>query len=325
MQWRDNVLAGAGAVALHAALILLIVGGYRWPSERERVPVQTTLKASIVDDSAFRRASESIVDQAPTPVAPPEEPDPAIERARELEREQAARAAQRAEAERKRQEETERIRARAEEERQRLAEQARLREEAAARAADEERQRREEEERLRREEADRKAREEAEREAREEAERKAREEAERKAREEAERKEREAAERRAREEAERQRAEAARQAELERQLRDALLAEEERAGAIDAGLLDQYVVLIQQKVERNWNRPPGVAPGIVCQVTARQTRNGEVLSVRVESCAGGDALVRSIEQAVLKASPLPPPPDPSLFDPNLRFPFKTEE
>ena len=83
--------------------------------------------------------------------------------------------------------------------------------------------------------------------------------------------------------------------------------------------------MIRQKVERNWIRPPGVPDGIRCEVVVRQLRSGEVVSVRVTDCAGGEALIRSIETAVRKASPLPLPRDSSLFDANLRFPFRTGE
>ena len=36
------------------------------------------------------------------------------------------------------------------------------------------------------------------------------------------------------------------------------------------------------------------------------------------------AVRESIEAAVYRASPLPPPPDPSLFDTNLRIEFKPD-
>jgi len=174
-------------------------------------------------------------------------------------------------------------------------------------------QRREEAERLRLEqaEAERKRRQEAERLRREEAEKKRLEEIERK------RQEAEAAKRR---EAE-ARAQAQREAELQRQLAE----EEGRRRAEDAGLLNQYIAMIQQRVIRNWNRPESARPGLRCEVDVVQAPGGTVLSVDIGAC-NGDAIVRqSIEAAVLRASPLPPPPDPRLFERNVRFIFEPKD
>jgi len=104
------------------------------------------------------------------------------------------------------------------------------------------------------------------------------------------------------------------------------LAEEERlAAAESSGLLDQYAEIIRQKVERNWTRPASAREGINCVVLVRQITGGDVVEVRVAECNGDAAVVRSIEAAVLKSSPLPPPPDPSLFDRSLRFDFRPRD
>jgi colicin import membrane protein len=47
--------------------------------------------------------------------------------------------------------------------------------------------------------------------------------------------------------------------------------------------------------------------------------------VRIGSCPADDAVRRSIEAAVLRASPLPMPANQALFERNLRFVFKPEE
>jgi colicin import membrane protein len=49
------------------------------------------------------------------------------------------------------------------------------------------------------------------------------------------------------------------------------------------------------------------------------------MSASVAACNGDDAVRRSIERAVLEASPLPKPPDPSLFERNLRVNFRPDE
>jgi colicin import membrane protein len=62
-----------------------------------------------------------------------------------------------------------------------------------------------------------------------------------------------------------------------------------------------------------------------CTVNVTQVPGGSVTSVRIGSC-NGDAVVRqSIESAVYRASPLPAPADPSLFERNLVLEFAPDE
>jgi len=157
---------------------------------------------------------------------------------------------------------------------------------------------------------------------------KARKEAERKQaeRKEAERKEaeRKLAEQRAaelkREEAEkRQRSE--RESELQRQL----AAEEKAMAARAGGLGVQWAAAIQARIQRAWIRPPSARTGLDCTVAVTQVPGGEVVAVRVLSCNGDETVRQSIEAAVYRASPLPPPPDPSLFERNLEVRFKPND
>ena len=112
-----------------------------------------------------------------------------------------------------------------------------------------------------------------------------------------------------------------REAELQRRLAE----EERRDAAVGAGLLEQYIAQIQARVQRNRNRPPSARPGINCVVHVTQVPGGEVVGVRVGECNGDDSVRASIEAAVIKASPLPEPPDPALFERNLRLEFKPDE
>lgn len=114
---------------------------------------------------------------------------------------------------------------------------------------------------------------------------------------------------------------AARETELKNQMAE----EEGRQRAENAGLLSQYAALIQQHIVRNWNRPPSARPGLECEVKVAQTPTGTVLSAQVTRCNGDTAVQASIEAAVLRASPLPPPPDPSLFERNLTLIFRPTE
>lgn len=111
------------------------------------------------------------------------------------------------------------------------------------------------------------------------------------------------------------------QAELDRQLAE----EDELLAAADSGALAEYVGLIRQKVERNWIRPPGAKPGLECELQVTQIPGGQVTGVRIGNCPADEAIRRSIEAAVMRASPLPMPANQALFDRNLRFVFKPQE
>lgn len=109
--------------------------------------------------------------------------------------------------------------------------------------------------------------------------------------------------------------------ELMRQLAD----EERRLAAAESGALAEYIALIRQKVERNWRRPPGALPGLECEVSVTQIPGGVVTAVNIGRCNADEAVRRSIEAAVLRASPLPAPEESALFERNLRFVFKPEQ
>ncbi|HEY3487311.1 MAG TPA: cell envelope integrity protein TolA, partial [Gammaproteobacteria bacterium] len=79
---------------------------------------------------------------------------------------------------------------------------------------------------------------------------------------------------------------------------------------------------IQQKVERHWIKPPSASSGMICRLVIRQIPGGEVISVEIETSGGDAAFERSVEQAIYMASPLPEPPDPRVFDRDLRFTFR---
>lgn len=146
--------------------------------------------------------------------------------------------------------------------------------------------------------------------------------------------------RRQAEEAEKERkrleAERAREAEIERQrlenerlraeaeaLRQAeIAAESNRLDAMAASAEAAYIFAIQQKISRSWARPPTAVAGIECIVNIRQLPGGEVVSVSIGACNADATVQDSIKRAVFKASPLPAPADPSVFDRNLRVEFR---
>jgi colicin import membrane protein len=111
-----------------------------------------------------------------------------------------------------------------------------------------------------------------------------------------------------------------READLQRSL-----AAEEHADAVREGpALANWESQIAAKITRAWLRPPTARPGIECMLYVTQVPGGEVTQVTIGDCNGDQAVRESIEAAVYRASPLPPPPDPALFDRNLKIDFKPD-
>jgi colicin import membrane protein len=270
------------SLTLHAAIVAALVLGVRFGPSRAPIASSEAIEAIMVDQAMVEREIERV-----------REAEQAADRARE---QQEREARERAEAERRERErqEAERI----EHERQAQIELQQQREAAERRA-------REEAERIERERLAEQQRQ-AEEAARREQERVA----------ELER-QREAEERRRREAEE-----ARQQAELEQELQAALAAEEELRRARDSGELDRYLLQIQSRIEANWIRPASATAGLECVVNVTQIPTGDVVSVSVGRCNGDAAVRRSIESAVLRASPLPTPSIPALFDRNLEVIFK---
>ncbi len=214
-------------------------------------------------------------------------------------------------------------------EEQRAAELKRQREEQVRKQAEEKRkaevaarQKAEAEKQRKAEEAEKKRQEEARQKA--EAEKKRQEEARQKA--EAEKKRQEEAKRKAEAERKRQEEEARKAAEQEMQAR--LAAEQERMATQRRSamqrMIDEYVLYIQERVQRSWIRPPSSGAELSCTVEVRLIPSGEVIDAQIVRSSGNAAFDRSVEAAVFKASPLPVPPDPEVMEQfrSLRFEFK---
>ncbi|HWW33306.1 MAG TPA: cell envelope integrity protein TolA [Steroidobacteraceae bacterium] len=124
-------------------------------------------------------------------------------------------------------------------------------------------------------------------------------------------------------------AERARQDEADRREREAdlkrsLAAEEHADVARNGAALASWESMIAAKINRAWLRPPTAKAGIDCMLNVTQVPGGEVTQVSIGQCNGDQAVRESIEAAVYRASPLPPPPDPALFDRNLKIDFKPD-
>lgn len=292
--FRENPGAVAFSVALHAAIGAAFMFGFEFSGGPAAMSQPSAIQARVIDESAIRRETERLAE---------------AERAERERREQREREDRQA---------AETARVEREREQQRIADE-QLQQEVAERAE----QQRQEQLRVQRE-RDAAAAREAEAAAARERERQA----ELARQREAEERRQADAERQRRAEEEQRRlqaeAEARRQAEFEAELEAALAAENELNRAREAGLLDQYIRSIQSAIERNWSAPPTARPGLVCVINVTQIPSGEVVRVGFGSCNGDEAVKRSIEAAVLRASPLPRPPVPALFNRSLEVTFRPE-
>jgi colicin import membrane protein len=129
---------------------------------------------------------------------------------------------------------------------------------------------------------------------------------------------------RQRQENERQRREAE-AAEIRRRQQQEMEAEENRLQALQADDLTRWVFALQQAISRNFVPPASAPIGLECVVDVRQVQGGTVTNVSIGRCNGDDAVRRAVEAAVYKASPLPAPANPRVFQRDLRLIFKPEQ
>lgn len=206
-----------------------------------------------------------------------------------------------------------------EKEEQRLAELKRKQAKEKKQQAEAQRKKKAEAEKKRKAEAERKKKAEAEKKRKAEEQRKKEAEAEKKRKAEAERKKKAEAEKKRKADEERKR----KAAEAEKQRKAAEQAElaAQRQAAMQ-GTINKYAVYIQEKVQRAWIRPPGSNPGLSSTVSVKLIPGGEVIDARVVRSSGDAAFDRSVETAVLKASPLPVPQDPAAMQQFRSFQFE---
>jgi colicin import membrane protein len=81
-----------------------------------------------------------------------------------------------------------------------------------------------------------------------------------------------------------------------------------------AGEVDKYKSAIIAAISRQWILPENVNKGVSSQFSIRLAPNGAVLDVSLTRSSGDAVLDRSAQSAIYKASPLPIPKDPEMFD-----------
>jgi colicin import membrane protein len=111
----------------------------------------------------------------------------------------------------------------------------------------------------------------------------------------------------------------------EAELRRSMEAEERANAASNSDEANRWHAQIVARITRAWTRPPSARAGVQCSVSVTQVPGGDVTSVRVNGCTGGDdALRESVERAVYNASPLPTPPPGVPFERILELTFAPE-
>lgn len=103
------------------------------------------------------------------------------------------------------------------------------------------------------------------------------------------------------------------------QLQQELAAEQARQ---DSRALGNWEAAIQQKVVQNWNKLPSTPPDLDCFIKITQLPSGQVTGAVMQNCNGDQAVQQSIITAVRKASPLPLPADPGVFQREITFEFQ---
>ena len=282
------------SVVLHGALAgALIFGWWTYHQKTQAVTPTLAIEATVVDSRSVKGATTPVPQPpAPTPPPPPAPPRPQPQPPPPVEdtgppEPTPEELAQRAQKEKEQQEAKEK----SEQEAQQKADEL---------AAEQKRQA---------EEQKRQAQEKA------EAERKAKEEAQKKAA------EAKAAAQKKLEDDKRKAQEAQQLAQSEADLKRSLAAEEHANAVRSSGALASWEAQLKARIERAWLRPPSARAGIVCELDVTQVPGGEVTNVKLGSCNGDQAVRDSIVAAVYRASPLPPPPDPSLFERELQITF----
>ncbi|MFN7086542.1 MAG: TonB family protein [Burkholderiales bacterium] len=106
------------------------------------------------------------------------------------------------------------------------------------------------------------------------------------------------------------------------------LAQQQAAqAAAQARLVDEYRRRISDKIRRFIVEPPGLQGNPEVEFEVVLLPGGEVLSIRLRKSSAVTAYDSAVERAILKAQPLPLPPDPAMFSDfrELRLKFRPKE
>ena len=89
---------------------------------------------------------------------------------------------------------------------------------------------------------------------------------------------------------------------------------QQRAASEKASLIDKYKAMIHNRIKRFVVVPPDLKGNPEAEFTVVLLPDGEVLKATLVKSSGYPAYDAAVERAILRASPLPLPPDTSLFE-----------
>jgi len=87
----------------------------------------------------------------------------------------------------------------------------------------------------------------------------------------------------------------------------------EAAASAQAKVLASHIDKIRGKVRRFIVEPPGVPPNATAEFDVVLIPGGDVLSVKLRRSSGNTLYDEAVERAIMRAQPLPIPPEPQLF------------
>lgn len=83
--------------------------------------------------------------------------------------------------------------------------------------------------------------------------------------------------------------------------------------AASDGVVNEFKAKIINKIRRNIVEPPGIGEEARAEFSVTLLPGGSVLSARLTKSSGNASYDDAVERAILKSTPLPVPPDVSLF------------
>jgi colicin import membrane protein len=98
------------------------------------------------------------------------------------------------------------------------------------------------------------------------------------------------------------------EARLAREKEEALQRLAQQQSAAQARIMDAYMHGVRERIRRNIVLPPNMPGNPEARFEVVQIPGGEVLSVKLRRSSGVPAYDEAVERAILRASPLPPPP-----------------
>lgn len=99
--------------------------------------------------------------------------------------------------------------------------------------------------------------------------------------------------------------------------REAQQEQEANAASAREAATNAWILALTEDIERNWVKPLSAPEQFKCQLRVQMLPDGSVTSARIAKSCGNAALDKSVEDAVFRASPLPKPKDPSVFQRDL--------